>query len=235
MNQPKSIVEWLLPIERDFFLWLNQHHSDFLDSFMSTYSDKNTWIFLAIVAAFALLYKVNWRIVLLCIISGLLVGLLCDYFAAQFIKPFFSRLRPTHHPDFQNLVHVVDGYRGGKFGFISNHASNGFGIAAFVSLLFRNKLLAYTLFSWATITIYSRVYLGVHFVSDVIAGACWGLICGTLSYYVFIYLRRKLFDFSELSCNAVPHLLCWRAYVICGAIYVTFFVILFYSIIHVYT
>lgn len=170
-----SLVEKILPYERELFLWLNDHHTPpYWDTFMWLYSGKVIWLPLAVVALVVFVYKVKWREALLIIICAVLVGMLCDYFSANIIKPFFERLRPTHHPDFQSFVEIVNDYRGGgRYGFISNHAANGFGIVVFTSLLFRYRYFTLTMVLWATTTAYSRIYLGVHFISDVVGGAMW--------------------------------------------------------------
>lgn len=187
-----SLVEKILPYERNLFLWLNEHHTSYWDNFMSLYSGKVIWIPLVLVSLFVFVYKVKWKEAALLLVCAVLVGMLCDYFSAEVIKPFFSRLRPTHHPDFENFVEVVNGYRGGRYGFISNHAANGFGIVVFTSLLFRNRYFTLTMLLWATITAYSRIYLGVHFVSDVVCGAIWGGLMGWLSYSIYIACRRYI-------------------------------------------
>ena len=68
----------------------------------------------------------------------------------------------------------------------------GFGIVAFTSLLFRYKYYTITVLLWACITGYSRIYLGVHFVSDVVGGAIWGALVGISMYYVYLTSRRYI-------------------------------------------
>lgn len=187
-----TFVERLLPIERESFLWLNDHRSAFMDTFMSIYSDKYTWIPLAIVFLGILIYKVEWRQLGLFLLCALLIGLLCDMVPAEFIKPFFARLRPSHHPDFKDIVNVVLERRGGRFGFISNHAANGFGIAIFTSLLFKYRYYTLTIYTWVLITAYSRIYLGVHFITDIIGGCIWGTLIGLFVYYFYIFMHIKV-------------------------------------------
>jgi undecaprenyl-diphosphatase len=187
-----NVVERILPYERDLFLWLNDHHNSYWDVFMWIYSGKLIWLPLAIVGLGVFVYKIKWQEALLLLVCAVLVGMLCDYVSASVIKPFFERPRPTHHPDFQNYVDIVKGYRGGRYGFISNHAANGFGIVAFTSLLFRYRYYTITMILWATVTAYSRIYLGVHFISDVVGGAIWGTLIGFLVYYVYLTSRRYI-------------------------------------------
>lgn len=187
-----SLVEKILPYERDVFLWLNEHHTPFWDDFMSLYSSKEIWIPLAVVGLIIFVYKVKWKEALLLIICATVIGLLSDLVSAEIIKPYFERLRPTHHPDFKKVVEIVDGYVGGRYGFISNHAANGFGVAIFSSLLFRYRYLTITMILWATTTAYSRIYLGVHFLSDVVGGAIWGVLIGFFVYYIYLTSRRYI-------------------------------------------
>ena len=102
------------------------------------------------------------------------------------------RFRPTHHPDFMNEVITVFGYRGGKYGFISGHAANSFGFAIFMSLLFRYRLFTWIIFIWAFVMAYSRIYLGVHFLTDIIPGALSGLLLGWLAFYIYIKGRMVI-------------------------------------------
>jgi undecaprenyl-diphosphatase len=88
------------------------------------------------------------------------------------------------------MVHIVRNKCGGNYGFISSHASNSFAITSFLWIIFgknRNQLKIILLI-WATIMIYSRIYLGVHYPGDVIAGAIWGMIIGVF----FGAITRKI-------------------------------------------
>ena len=191
MELSTNFVEKMLPYERDAFLWLNQHHSDFWDVFMMTYSGKILWVPLCIVIIISLFYKTKWTHAVLFLLCFVVLATLCDQLSASVIKPFFSRLRPSHHPDFRDYVQIVNDYRGGRLGFVSAHAANGFGAAVFISLVFRYRLLTVTVFLWALINSYTRIYLGVHFISDIIGGMILGSILGGLIYLLYQYGRVK--------------------------------------------
>lgn len=186
------MLEQLLVWERDMFFMLNGSDSTFLDHFMWIYSGKAVWLPLAFFIIVVLSYKKNWKEVLLIFLAIALTITLCDQFASHVCKPIFTRFRPTHHPDFMEQVKVVFGYRGGKYGFISSHAANAFGFATLMALLFRDKFFGWTIFFWAILTSYTRIYLGVHFITDIIPGALAGLAFGYLVYHLYIYVRTKL-------------------------------------------
>lgn len=183
------MLEQILSFERDAFLLLNGNHTPYLDRFMWLYSGKAVWLPLAFFILWVLIYKKNWREWLLILLSITLVITLCDQFASHLCKPLFTRFRPTHHPDFMNQVQTVFGYRGGLYGFMSSHAANAFGFATFMSLLFRDRLFTGTIFLWAALTSYSRIYLGVHFLSDIIPGASAGLLFGYWVYWLYVKVR----------------------------------------------
>ena len=172
------MVEKILVYERDLFFMLNGSDSPFLDRFMWLYSGKAVWLPLAFFILVVLLYKKKWRESILILLAIVLVITLCDQFASHVCKPIFTRFRPTHHPDFMDQVKTVFDYRGGRYGFISSHAANAFGFATFMSLLFRYRLFTWTIFLWAALTAYTRVYLGVHFISDIVPGAIAGVFFG---------------------------------------------------------
>lgn len=186
------MLEQLLHYERNIFFALNGSNSVYLDHFMWLFSSKQAWFPLALFILAVLCYKKNWKEIVLVFLAIALVVALCDQFASHFCKPFFARYRPTSHPDFMNEVQTVFGYRSGKYGFISSHAANAFGFATFTLMLFRNKYYTYTILLWSIITAYTRVYLGVHFLSDVICGAMAGIIFGFFVFKMYRLARTKI-------------------------------------------
>ena len=93
-----------------------------------------------------------------------------------------------------DIVHLVKNKCGGKYGFVSSHATNTFAIASFLSLLFKNKYFSGFIIFWAAFVSYSRIYLGVHFPFDVLCGAILGTIIGIL---VFIAYKNTLLKIDK--------------------------------------
>ena len=186
------MLEKILEYERSVFLWLNGGHTTFWDCFMWLYTGKIVWIPMILFFTFLLFYKKDWKEALWVVLSIVLVIALCDQFSSHICKPYFARFRPTHHPDFMDYVNIVNGYRGGSYGFISGHAANAFGFATFTLLLFRSRLFTISIIVWSTVMVYSRIYLGVHFISDIISGTIAGVLIGFGVYKLFIFSRDKI-------------------------------------------
>ena len=108
------------------------------------------------------------------------------------VKPLVARWRPTHDPQIGLLVDIVDGYRGGNYGFFSAHASNTFSIAVFFIWLVRSRLLSTILVIWSLLNCWTRVYLGVHYPGDILVGLTWGAIVGTAVFYLYYRVSRRL-------------------------------------------
>jgi undecaprenyl-diphosphatase len=102
------------------------------------------------------------------------------------MKPYFERLRPSRDPEVAALLHLVNGYKGGVYGFASSHAANSFGVSMFLWLLYRNnRKWIWTLFIWAAFFTYTRIYLGVHYPGDILVGGLTGLGCAALSFNLY--------------------------------------------------
>lgn len=197
------MIESLDALDKDVFLFLNGIHASWMDPIMWWVSGTITWAPLYLVLLFFMFKKVNptwrlqnWKNWLALIIGVFLTVLFADQISSGFFKPFFGRLRPSHSPELEGLVHLLfnsegEIYRGGQFGFVSSHAANSFALAFFVSSVINKKWFWYGMFGWAIIVSYSRIYLGVHYPGDIIVGAMVGLFSGWLAYQAFKYLYTK--------------------------------------------
>ena len=193
----KEFVENLLPLERNLFFLLNGSDSVFLDNIMYAISGSKIWILLYCFVALLLFYKTPKKESFFTLLFFIIVFALCDQFSSGLIKPIFERLRPGHHPDFKDLVDIVNNHRGGGYSFISGHATNCSGFAVFLSLVFRNRWVTLVALTWAMLISYSRIYLGMHFVSDVVGGIIAGTLIAIILYAALIPLRKKLFKLEE--------------------------------------
>ena len=177
------MLETLRHIDQTLTLFLNGSQSLFLDGVAATATQTATWIPVAVVLLYVLIRNNNLRAVGTILLAIALSILLADQGASSVCKPLFGRLRPTHEPSIMYAIDVVNGYRGGKFGFISSHAANTFAVATLLTLLVRGRRLAIVLFGWALLNCWTRVYLGVHYVGDLACGAMWGTLTATAVYF----------------------------------------------------
>ena len=186
-----TFITLLSALDRDFTLAINSCHSPFFDNFFYIYTQTWTWtpiIFILLVWMWR-----RWGVRSLYVVGGIaLCILLADQISSSILKPWVARLRPTHNPEIADLIHIVNGYRGGMYGFVSSHAANSVTFATFTALLFRNKFYTIAIFLWALLTAYSRIYLGVHYLGDVLCGALLGVLVAVIIYVMFrktIYLK----------------------------------------------
>ena len=188
----------IIALDKQWLLAVNGSDSLFLDRVVRVLTTAITWVPLYISLFFLVLRNnENFRKVL-CVLAGaglcvLLAGTIDD----MIVKPTVARWRPTHDPEIGLLVDIVDGYRGGRFGFFSAHASNTFSIAVFFCWLIRSRLLSVALVIWSFTNCWTRMYLGVHFPGDILVGLTWGLIVGTVVYYLFYRVTRNMVSFSH--------------------------------------
>ena len=181
-------MEELIHIDKQLLLWLNGSDSLFLDSLVTTLTNAKTWIPLYL-ALFYVVLKTNRtfsRVLIVLAAAGLCV-LLAGTIDDAIVKPLVARWRPGRDPEIGMLVDTVEGYRGGRYGFFSAHASNTFSIAIFFSLLMRQRLLTVSLVLWSLINCWTRLYLGVHYPGDILVGLLWG---GLVGYGVYRLYKR---------------------------------------------
>jgi undecaprenyl-diphosphatase len=178
-------------IDQQFFLYLNSLNSPFWDVVMHAISSIAIWIplYLAIFIYLGIKNKKKFIIIFLFIVLGVTLS---DQISVQLFKNMFHRLRPCHEPSLDGFVHLVNGYCGGMYGFVSSHAANCFNIAILSLLFIRKRWYTVTIILWALIVGYSRIYLGVHYPGDVICGSVLGALIGWGVYELYILTDRKI-------------------------------------------
>jgi undecaprenyl-diphosphatase len=187
-----SILNTINDADRDLLTTINFDGPTGYDCFWAIYSDKWTWIPFILVIVYCLLRPGNWKHRLLIIGSVALLFLLSDFVVSSFIKNVICRPRPSHDPAVMSLLSYVNDYRGGAYGFPSNHASNGFATATFLALLFRNRWVTLSAFLWAVGSCYSRMYLGVHYPTDILCGALLGTLFAFLVFILYKKAAKRL-------------------------------------------
>ena len=187
-----GFLQTLESFDKQLLLAVNGSDSLYLDRLVRTLTHGATWIPLYLSLFYVVLNNNNnVRKVLSVVGTVALCYLLAGAVDDGIIKPTVARWRPTHDPEIGMLVDVVDGYRGGKYGFFSAHACNTFSVAVLFFWFVRSRLLTVTLIIWSFINCWTRLYLGVHFPGDILVGLIWGAISATIVYYLYYRLTRK--------------------------------------------
>lgn len=181
-----DFLSQLIEADNACLLAINGWHAPWADTFMYAFSGKVVWIPLYASLLYVIVRNLRWQVALGCAVAIAFTIVLADQIGASLIRPIAERLRPSNLDNpISEMVHIVNGYRSGRYGFPSCHAANTFGLAFFVFYLFRNRLLSTFIFGWAVVTCYSRAYLGVHYPGDLLAGALLGFASASLCYWLF--------------------------------------------------
>ena len=177
-------------IDQQLFLLINSHNSPLWDSIMYAISGRLIWVPLYLAILLTLWFR--YRRKMLVIILLIAVAITFSDQVSVLIKLSVQRLRPCHEPALEGLVHLVNEKCGGAYGFVSSHASNSFTIAFLSLLLIRRRWFTVSIILWAIIIAYSRIYLGVHYPGDVVAGSLLGIGTGWGIILLYIYIDKKL-------------------------------------------
>ena len=185
------MIEYLDAIDQSVFLAINGSHIGYFDWVMWCVSSRLSWTLILVAFLLALRNK-GWKHALLIIMAVALAILVADQISSGFIKHAVERLRPSHNPSLENTIHIVKGYRGGMYGFVSSHAANSFAVSLLLGLVTVRKRVLFAMMAWAVLQCYSRVYLGVHYPGDILGGAVVGLLSGWLVYRLWLVAERRL-------------------------------------------
>ena len=187
-------IQTFLANDRLVLSWFNGSNSVFLDGWMSALTSGFTWLALY-ASLFYLVVKNNETMGQIMLVVGCALACvgLADIMADVIVKPLVERWRPSNDPIFKYDVSVVDGYRGTSYGFFSAHAANTFSLALFFCMLVRSRVLSVALVLWSFVNCYTRMYLGLHYPSDIVCGLLWGSVCAIGVYYFYLRVSRRMF------------------------------------------
>lgn len=193
----------IVQFDADLMLAINSFHAPWADTVMQIVSSRTVWIPFYLYLTWLLVRRFGWRQTLLCLIIIALCITIVDQVCGSVFRGLVGRMRPSN-PDnpLSQWVHIVDNYRGGRYGFPSCHAANSTVVAAFVIGMLRRSAIAVVMIVWVLLICWSRIYLGVHYPGDVLAGILFGLPFGLGGAYA----SKRLFP---IAATALPHLRLW--------------------------
>jgi len=191
-----AFIQSLIELDKELLLFINSFHNGYWDNFFWMFTSKEVWIPLYLTIAYVIFKNHGMRGLVTLLAIGLLITL-CDQISTNVFKEGFERLRPSRDPDLKYLVHLINGKRGGMYGFVSSHATNSFGLAMFTALLFRKRTYTLFIFIWAAINAYSRMYMGVHYPGDIVGGLLLGLFLGQIVYSIYLRIIPRFIVISH--------------------------------------
>lgn len=183
------MIEWFKQIDQAIVLTINSWNSPALDDFFYTVSSRGIWIPLYIIVVYFLQRAYGWKKTLLFLLLTVAVTAIADFSSVIFFKEAIQRYRPSHNLHLHDLLHFYrnpDGtfYLGGQYGFVSSHATNFAVLVTLVGLSMKRDYpnLIYWLTGVTVLVCYSRMYLGVHYFTDIVGGLIWGALIGFIAY-----------------------------------------------------
>ena len=184
------MIEQLQSIDVACFSSINGLHGIFMDHAMWLVSGKLSWLLL-LLAVLYVGWRKGWRTMLLLVLAIGLAILLADQLSSGLIKHLVERPRPSHNHELDATIHLVNGYRGGAYGFVSSHAANSLATCLFLCLILRNAFTTVTLMLWTLLQCYSRIYLGVHYPGDIAGGLIVGAIVAFIVYWFWNWASKR--------------------------------------------
>jgi len=182
------MFNYLEQLDHKLIVAINGLHSPMLDEVMWVISEKYFGIPFYLLFIYLIFKKFNWPGMILPVLFSSVSVALGDLISNNLFKKVFERYRPSHNLDLMNQLHYVNDYHGGQYGFVSSHSANMFALATMIFLLLRKQYkYAWLVFIWSALIAYSRVYLGVHYPSDIIVGGLLGI---AISIILFLLLKR---------------------------------------------
>lgn len=179
------MIEILTSLDNQILLFFNGNHTPFFDEFMSLITGKWIWIPFYVFLLEMLFKRLGPKKAAYALLAVTLAIVMTDQICASVIRPWAGRLRPCNpdNPIF-GLITIVKDIHPGGYSWPSCHAANTFALATLLSLLIRSRMFTVFMFAWAVMVSISRLYLGVHYPTDILSGAAFGSVFGYLSLVI---------------------------------------------------
>ncbi len=175
----ESLENWDL----NLFIWLNSLGVEKFDDFWIFVTQIESWVPLFSFFFFLIFRFYGWKKGAI-VLGSLLITTAATLLFTDLVKESIQRLRPNNVTALSSIIRVLQ--KPQDFSFFSGHASSSFTITTFMVLALRNKTKwMYLTVIWPLLFVMSRIYVGVHYPSDILVGAIVGTIFAVLGFYGF--------------------------------------------------
>lgn len=196
-----EFLSQLVQLDKDVTFAINSFHCPAGDFIWGIFSDKEIWFIMYFLIALLLFRNLGWKKAIAATISIILTIVCCDQFS-NFVKEAVARLRPCCDPDMISRgFRLLEWCGPVEYGFYSAHAANAMGFAIASTIAFSNdksrSCTGYGIFItvWAVLVGISRVFVGKHFLGDVITGFLVGIVVALiLGGIASLIMRTRFFD-----------------------------------------
>ena len=179
----------ILTLDKELLIFLNGLGSSTFDPFWMVITKQSNWTPFFLILLYLIFKKVGVKQTLYLLVFIIVLITISAQFT-NLVKETFQRLRPCSDPNINSLIRVVKPSE--TFSFFSGHASNSMAVSSFLYFILKDKFKYFgLLFLWPLIFAYSRIYLGLHYPTDIICGYMHGFILGFLFYKLFRFLQLK--------------------------------------------
>ncbi|WP_395804902.1 phosphatase PAP2 family protein [Daejeonella sp.] len=173
------MIDQLVQFDRDLFFAINHGLSNsFFDWLMPILRDRYTWVLLYLFIIVFSIKNYGKQGFIMLLFLAMTFGI-SDFLSSSVIKPNVQRLRPCNETEIKtNVNNLVD--CGTGYSFPSSHATNHFGIAVFLIMMFYHKwkIILPIGILWAASISFAQIYVGVHYPIDILTGSLLGSSIG---------------------------------------------------------
>jgi undecaprenyl-diphosphatase len=181
----------VIAYDQQLFVFLNNLGSLTYDGFWLFLTKQTHWTPFFLVLLLVIYKKIGWKQTLFLLFFMAALITFTDQFT-NLVKNNVQRLRPCNTPNLQGLIRVVKS--SDTFSFFSGHAANSMAVATFLFAVFRSKIDWFKwLFLWPLVFAYSRIYLGLHFPLDILAGFAFGSCSGYAFSRLYVNAGKRSF------------------------------------------
>ncbi len=185
-------------VDKYFIDLLSGSQSMVLDHFALTVTNAWTWVPLYVMLLVLVIKNHdNMQQIFICFACAILGVLMATGLTSIVAKPYFERLRPCNDPEFKYLFDIAGNLHSKDYSFFSSHAATTMSLVAFFWFFARSRVMTLFMLIWSLTLCWSRMYLAQHFFTDVAVGVLWGIMTGSLAYYIYRRFSIRLFNVNN--------------------------------------